>query len=75
MFIDGILIYSKSDEDHAEHLRIILQTLKDNKLYANLSKCKLWLKEVSFLGNVVSSVGITIDLSKVHAVGDSEVCY
>ena len=50
VFIDDILIYSKSEEEHAEHLSVVLQVLKEKKLYAKLSKCELWLKEVSFLG-------------------------
>lgn len=68
VFIGDILIYSKLDEDHAEHLRIVLQTLKENNLYEKLSKCELWLNEVSFLGHVISSIGIVVDLSKVGVV-------
>ena len=54
VFIDEILIYSKSEEEHAEHLKIVLQVLKEKKLYAKLSKCEFWLNEVSFLGHVIS---------------------
>ncbi|GAU38281.1 hypothetical protein TSUD_119620 [Trifolium subterraneum] len=68
VFIDDILVYSKSEKEHAEHLRIVLQTLKDKKLYAKLSKCEFWLKEVSFLGHVISNKGIAVDPSKVSAV-------
>lgn len=68
MFIDDILIYSKLDEDYATHLKIILQTLKDKKLYEKLSKCELWMKEVSLLGHVISSGGIIINPSKVDVV-------
>jgi hypothetical protein len=68
VFIDDILVYSKSEEEHAEHLKVVLQTLKDKKLYAKLSKCEFWLKEVSFLGHVISSNGIAVDPSKVSAV-------
>ena len=68
VFIDDILIYSKSEEEHAEHLRIVLQVLKEKKLYAKLSKCEFWLKEVSFLGHVISGSGIAVDPSKVDVV-------
>jgi hypothetical protein len=68
VFIDDILVYSKTEEEHTEHLRIVLQTLKDKKLYAKLSKCEFWLKEVSFLGHVISCNGIAVDPSKVSAV-------
>ncbi|KAK2452021.1 putative mitochondrial protein [Trifolium repens] len=68
VFIDDILIYSKSEEEHAEHLRIVLETLREKKLYAKLLKCEFWLKEVSFLGHVISNGGIAVDPSKVDAV-------
>jgi len=72
VFIDDILIYSKSEEEHAEHLKIVLQVLKEKKLYAKLSKCELWLNEVSFLGHVISGSGIVVDPSKVDAVSQWE---
>ncbi|GAU45204.1 hypothetical protein TSUD_139090 [Trifolium subterraneum] len=68
VFIDDILVYSKSEEEHKENLRIVLQLLKDKKLYAKLSKCEFWLKEVSFLGHVISSGDIAVDPAKVDAV-------
>ncbi|GAU29258.1 hypothetical protein TSUD_392080 [Trifolium subterraneum] len=68
VFIDDILVYSKSEEEHKEHLRIVLQVLKEKKLYAKLSKCEFWLKEVNFLGHVISSGGIAVDPAKVDAV-------
>ncbi|GAU21686.1 hypothetical protein TSUD_242580 [Trifolium subterraneum] len=68
VFIDDILIYSKSEEEHRDHLRIVLEVLKEKKLYAKLSKCEIWLKEISFLGHVISSGGIAVDPAKVDAV-------
>ena len=61
-------MYSKSEEEHAEHLRIVLQVLKEKQLFAKLSKCEFWLREVSFLGHVISRGGIAVDPSKIDAV-------
>uniref|UniRef100_A0A0V0GQG3 Putative ovule protein n=1 Tax=Solanum chacoense TaxID=4108 RepID=A0A0V0GQG3_SOLCH len=68
IFIDDILIYSRSEKEHAKHLRIALQTLRDHKLYAKFSKCEFWLKSVAFLGHVVSGEGIRVDNQKIEAV-------
>ncbi|KAL0551564.1 hypothetical protein IC582_010653 [Cucumis melo] len=68
VFIDDILIYSRTEAEHEEHLRIVLQTLRDNKLYAKFSKCEFWLKQVSFLGHVVSKAGVSVDPAKIEAV-------
>ncbi|KAL0558790.1 hypothetical protein IC582_003372 [Cucumis melo] len=68
VFIDDILIYSKTEAEHEEHLRIVLQTLRDNKLYAKFSKCEFWLKQVSFLGHVVSKAGVSVDPAKIEAI-------
>ncbi|XP_060202948.1 uncharacterized protein LOC132631389, partial [Lycium barbarum] len=68
VFIDDILVYSRSETDHAEHLRIVLQTLKDRELYAKFSKCEFWLKLVAFLGHVISGEGVKVDLQKINAV-------
>ena len=68
VFIDDILIYSKSKVEHAEHLRIVLQRLRDHQLYAKFSKCAFWLEEVQFLGHVLSAEGIAVDPSKVEEV-------
>ncbi|KAL0561626.1 hypothetical protein IC582_002066 [Cucumis melo] len=68
VFIDDILIYSKTEAEHEEHLRKVLQTLRDNKLYAKFSKCEFWLKQVSFLGHVVSKAGVSVDPAKIEAV-------
>jgi hypothetical protein len=68
VFIDDILIFSKNEEEHDEHLRLVLQKLRENQLYAKLSKCEFWLKEVSFLGHIISEGGISVDPSKVKSV-------
>ena len=68
VFIDDILIYSRSQEEHEQHLRVVLQTLKDSQLYAKFSKCEFWLSSVAFLGHVVSVEGIQVDLKKIEAV-------
>jgi hypothetical protein len=68
VFIDYILIFSKNEEEHDKHLRLVLQKLRENQLYAKLNKCKFWLKEVSFLGHIISEGGISVDLSKVKDV-------
>jgi hypothetical protein len=68
IFMDDILIYSKTQEDHAHHLRIILGRLREHHLYAKFSKCEFWLEEVSFLGHVLSKDGVAVDPSKVQDV-------
>ena len=68
VFVDDVLIYSKSKEEHEDHLRIVLQVLKDHQLYAKFSKCEFWLIEVKFLGHVVSALGVSIYLEKVGVV-------
>jgi hypothetical protein len=70
VFIDDILIHSKSEEEHEQHLRFILQRLHDHQLYAQFSKCAFCLKEVPFLGHVILVEGITVDPSKVQDVLD-----
>ncbi|KAH0784113.1 hypothetical protein KY290_003711 [Solanum tuberosum] len=68
VFIDDILIYSRNEEDHANHLRTVLQTLKDKELYAKFSKCEFWLKSMAFLGHIVSDDGIKVDTQKIEVV-------
>jgi hypothetical protein len=68
VFIDNILIFSKNEEEYDEHFRLVLQKLRENQLYAKLSKCEFWLKEVSFLGQIISEGGISMDPSKVKSV-------
>ena len=68
VFIDDILVYSKSAEEHGQHLRIVLGKLRKHQLYAKFSKCEFWLDEVSFLGHVITNGGIAIDPRKVRDV-------
>ena len=70
--IDEILAYSKNADDHALHLRIVLQTLKDRQLYARFSKCEFWINEVVFLGHIILRAGIFVDLRKIKAIIDWE---
>jgi hypothetical protein len=63
VFIDDILIYSKNEEEHAKHLRIVLTRLREHQLYAKFSKCAFWLEEIQFLGHVLSAKGIAVDPS------------
>ena len=68
VFIDDILVFSKTEAEHEKHLRLVLQKLREHQLYAKLSKCKFWLKEVSFLGHVISNGGVAVDPKKVSDV-------
>jgi hypothetical protein len=68
VFIDNILVYSKTEEEHGEHLRLVLQKLREQQLYAKFSKCDFWLKEVSFLGHSITDGGISVDPAKVEDV-------
>jgi beta-lactamase superfamily II metal-dependent hydrolase len=68
VFIDDILIYSKSHEDHEHHLRIVLERLRVHQLYAKLSKCEFWLEKIAFLGHILTAKAIEVDPSKVEAV-------
>jgi hypothetical protein len=68
VFIDGILIYSRSMQEYEEHLRIVLQWLQERQLYAKFSKCEFWIKEVPFLGHMVLAEGIAVDPIKVKEV-------
>jgi hypothetical protein len=68
VFIDDIFIYSKNDEEHAKHLRIVLTRLREHQLYAKFINCVFWLEEIQFLGHVLSAKGIAVDPSKVKDI-------
>src|SRR5438105_8362242 len=68
VFIDDILIYSKSAEEHEQHPRIVLERLRAHELYAKFSKCEFWLQEVAFLGQIITEKGVAVDPSKVEAI-------
>jgi hypothetical protein len=70
VFVDDILVYSKSMEEHEEHLRVVLQRLRDHQLYTKFSKCEFWINEVPFMGDVISPKGIMADPSEVRDVLD-----
>ena len=77
VFIDDILVYFKNEQEHEQHLRIVLQTLREKQLYAKLNKCDFWLKEVSFLGHIVFVEGIivTTRLERVYGMCNRRVAY
>jgi hypothetical protein len=68
VYIDDILVYSRSEKEHEEHLRLALQRLREHRLYAKLSKCEFWMKQVAFLGHAITKGGISVDPSKVQDV-------
>jgi hypothetical protein len=68
VFIDDILVYSRTEEELEEHLHLALRKLREHRLYAKLSKCEFWMKQVAFLGHVISKGGISVDPSKVQDV-------
>nr|GEV13626.1 putative reverse transcriptase domain-containing protein [Tanacetum cinerariifolium] len=70
VFIDDILIYSKREEEHAEHLKLIMELLKKEELYAKFSKCEFWLSKVQFFGHVIDSEGIHVDPAKIESIKD-----
>jgi hypothetical protein len=68
VFINNILVYSQNEEAHEDHLRLVLQKLRDNQLYAKFSKCDFWLKEVAFLGHIITDGGIKVDPDKISEI-------
>jgi hypothetical protein len=69
VFIDDIMVYLKNEDEHTEHLHIVLQRLQDNHLYAKFSKCDFWLREIKFLGHTISQEGITVDPESARGDG------
>jgi hypothetical protein len=72
VFIDDILIYSKTEAEHEQHLRLVLEKLQVNQLYAKFNKCEFWLTQVAFLGYVISVGGVSVDPGKVRDVLNSK---
>ena len=70
VYLDDILVYSKNEEEHAEHLRLVLEKLREHQLYAKYSKCEFWLSEVTYLGHVISKDGIAVNPERVQAILD-----
>jgi hypothetical protein len=68
VFLDDILIYSKNEREHEEHLRVVLSCLRENKLYGKLSKCSFFQREIHYLGHIISGEGISVDPEKVKAI-------
>jgi hypothetical protein len=73
VFNEDILIYSKDGGEHEEHLRIVLQKLRDNQLYAKYSKCEFWLDEIPFIGRIIFNRGIIVDPYKVKEIVGSKI--
>jgi hypothetical protein len=72
IFIDNILVYSTNLVKHEEHLKIVMEVLREKKLFAKLKKCEFWLEEVSFLGHAVNKIGLAVNPAKVKAVVEWE---
>jgi hypothetical protein len=68
VFIDDVLVYSRNEEEHMEHLHLVLQKLREHQLYPKLSKCEFWLKQFSLLGHIILEGGISLDPSKIQDV-------
>jgi hypothetical protein len=68
VFLDDILVYSKSEEEHEHHLRLVLQVLREHQLYAKLSKCSFYQEQIHYLGHIISEQGITVDPEKIEAI-------
>ena len=75
VFIDDILVYLATIEEHEQHLRVVLEKLRQNQLYAKFSKCEFWLEEVAFLGHILTAEGVAVDPAKIEAVKEWEQPY
>ena len=73
VFLDDILVYSKSEEEHEQHLRMVLQVLRERQLYAKLSKCSFYQRKIHYLGHIISEEGIVMDPEKVEAIREWSV--
>jgi hypothetical protein len=70
VFLDGILVYSKSEEEHEQHLRMVLQILRQHQLYAKLIKCSFYQRQIHYLGHIISEEGIAIDPEKIKSIAE-----
>ena len=68
VFIENILVYSKNEGEHMDHLRVVLQVIKENQLFTKYRKCEFWLRSVAFLGHIISSKRIEVNTRKIEAV-------
>jgi hypothetical protein len=73
VFLDEILIYSKSEEEHEHHLRMVLQVLREHQLYAKLRKCSFYQKQIHYLGHIISKDGIAVDPEKIEAIRECDI--
>jgi hypothetical protein len=73
VFLDDILVYSKSEEEHEHHLKMVLQVLREHQLYAKLSKCSFHQKQIHYLGHIISKDGIVVDPEKIEAIREWSV--
>jgi hypothetical protein len=70
VFIDDILVYSRSAEEHGQHLKVVLEKLRAHQLYVKFNKCEFWLQKVNFLGHILTAEGVAVDPKKVIAVAN-----
>jgi hypothetical protein len=70
VFVDEILVYSKDREEHEEHLRMVLQVLRENQLYVKFNKCDVFQKEIQYLGHVISTKGVAVDPENIKSIMD-----